>query len=74
MDHFIGELSYKGTILQINYRKMTIFSYNCFEKIHGKKFLAASMLYLNLCYNEVCYKGIALKKNNRPLVKSVTGK
>ena len=39
MDSGISELSYKGTILQGNYRKMTIswsFSYNSFEKFHGK--------------------------------------
>ena len=40
MDHVISELCYKGTILQRNYRKMTIpwsFSYNSFVKFHGKK-------------------------------------
>ena len=53
---------YNGTILQRNNRKMTIpwsFSYNFFEKFHGKIFLSHNMtvLYLNPCYNEVCYKG-----------------
>ena len=42
MDQVICELCYKGTILQRNYRKMTIFwsfSYNSFVKLHGKKML-----------------------------------
>ena len=42
VNHAISELYYKGTILQWNYRKMTIpswsFSYNSVLcKIHGKK-------------------------------------
>ena len=40
MDCVIGTSYYKGTILQRNYRKMTIpwsFSYNFFAKLHGKK-------------------------------------
>ena len=40
MDRVISELCYKGTILQRNYRKMTIkwsFSYNSFVKFHGTK-------------------------------------
>ena len=46
MDGVISESCYKGTILQRNYRKMTItwsFSYNSL-----------------LNTNEVCYKGTAL--------------
>ena len=40
MDRVISEPCYKGTILQRNYRKMTIkwsFSYNSFVKFHGTK-------------------------------------
>ena len=40
MDLVISESCYKGTILQRNYRKMTIlwsFSYNSFVKFHGNK-------------------------------------
>ena len=40
MDLVISEPCYKGTILQRNYRKMTIiwsFSYNSFVKFHVKK-------------------------------------
>ena len=40
MDCVISELCYKETILQRNYRKMTIkwsFSYNSFVKFHGTK-------------------------------------
>ena len=40
MDCAISEPCYKGTILQRNYRKMTIkwsFSYNSFVKFHGTK-------------------------------------
>ena len=36
----VNDPCYKGTILQKNYRKMTIswaFSYNSFVKLHGKK-------------------------------------
>ena len=38
------------------------FSYNSFVKFHGKKFGSHNMtvLYPNLCYNKVCYKGSAL--------------
>ena len=48
--------------LQRNYRKMTItwsFSYNSFVK---KKIVShnMTMFYPNLCYTEMCYKGIAL--------------
>ena len=65
MDRIIKELSYIGTIFQGNYRKMTIswsFSYNYFVKFHGKTFGSPNMtmLYLNLCYNKVCYKETAL--------------
>ena len=41
MDHVVSEPCYIGTILQRNYRKMTIlwsFSCNSFVKIQGKKF------------------------------------
>ena len=40
MDHVISESCYIGSILQRNYRKMTIswsFSYNSFVKFRGKK-------------------------------------
>ena len=40
MDRVINEMYYKDTILQRNYRKMTIlwsFSYNSFVKFHCKK-------------------------------------
>ena len=38
MDGVISESCYKGTILERNYRKMTIssFSYNSFVKFHSK--------------------------------------
>ena len=59
------EPCYKGTILLRYYGNITIlwsFSYNSFVKLHGKKFGSHNMtlLYPNLCYNEVCYKGTAL--------------
>ena len=65
MDHVISELCCKRTILQKNYRKMTIlwsFSYNSFEKFISKKIGSGYMtaFYPNPYYNEVCYKGIAL--------------
>ena len=65
MDHVISELWFTGTILQRNYRKMTIklsFSYNSFEKFQVKIFgiHIMTMLYPNLCYNEVCNKGTTL--------------
>ena len=45
MDSVISESSYKGTVLQKNYRKMTrAFSYNSFVKFHGKnKFRSHNM-------------------------------
>ena len=70
MDHFISEPCHKGTILKRNYRKTTIqwsFSYNFFEKFHGKRNLEAttfkSVLYPNPYYNEVCYKVTVLYLN-----------
>ena len=48
IDHVISELCYKGTILQKNYRKMTIlwsFSYNSFVKFCGKKIGATTCPY-----------------------------
>ena len=74
MDLVISESCYKQTILQSNYRKMIIlwsFSYNSFVKLNGKKMRGhnITMLYPNLCYNEVCYKGTALYHTK----KSITG-
>ena len=63
MDPAISEPCYKGTILQRNYRKMTMsFSYNSFVKFHGKFFLShnMTMLYPKPCYIEVWYKGTEL--------------
>ena len=65
MDRVISELCYKGTILQRNYRKPTIlwsFSYDSFAKFHNKTFEShnMTMLYPNLCYNEVCNTGSTL--------------
>ena len=63
--------SYKGTLLQHNHRKMTmkdrlkwLFSYNSFVKFHRKYIfwshnMTDSVVYLNLCDNEMCYKGVA---------------
>ena len=62
-DLVISELCYNGTILHRNYRKMTVsFSYNSFVKFYGKKFRSHIMtiVYSNLCDNEVRYKGTAL--------------
>ena len=39
MENVLNELCYKGTILRMSYRKMTMklsFSYSFFVKIHGK--------------------------------------
>ena len=57
MDCVISELCYVGTILQRNFRKMTItwsFSYNCCVKLLRKKFGSHNMtvLYPNLCYKK----------------------
>ena len=65
MDCFICESCYKGTILQRNYRTMTIlwsFSYNSFVKFHGTKTWEPhhDSVISNLCYNEACYKATAL--------------
>ena len=58
-DLITGELCYKGTILQRNYRKNDICRH--FPLIPSKKIASHNMnvLYPNL-YNEECYKGIAL--------------
>ena len=56
----LSELCYKGTILQRNYRKMTIlwsFSYHSFVKFCGKKSWEPQY---SLCYKEICYKGTGL--------------
>ena len=55
----------KEQCLQRNYRKLTIswsFSYNIFVKFHGKKIVSYNMtlIYPNLCYDEVCYKETAM--------------
>ena len=54
MECLISVLCYKETILQKNYRKMTIswsFFYFSFVKFHGKKIGKQNMvvLYLNMC-------------------------
>ena len=62
MDCVISELCYKGTILQRNYRKMTIkwsFYYNSLVKFHGTK-IWEPQHDLIPCYNEACYKGTVL--------------
>ena len=64
-DCVISELCYKGTILQSNDRKITIswsFFYDSFENSMVKKIWSYNMtlLYTNLCYNDVCFKGTAL--------------
>ena len=67
VDCVISELCYKGTILQRNYRKMTIlwsFSCNSFVKFQGKKMGATTRQCYHVIsksvYNEVCYKETAL--------------
>ena len=54
MDHVISRIM-KRTILQRNYRKMTIlwsFSYNIFVKLHGKNFWTTT----RLCHIQNCVK------------------
>ena len=63
-ERVISELSYEGTILQRNNRKMTMewsFSYNFLVKFNYEKFGNSNMtvLYPNLHFNEACYKGAA---------------
>ena len=59
--HVVGALYYKR-----NHRKMTMecsFSYNSFVKFCGKKNIGGhniTVLYPNLCYSKLCYKGTAL--------------
>ena len=68
MVRVICELCYKETILQRNYRKMTIpwsFSNNSFVKFHATKFGCPNMTVLYThpcytCYNKICYKGTSL--------------
>ena len=67
MDHVISEPCYNETILQRNYRKMTIswsFPYNPFVKFHNEKIgshnVTVLKFYSYLCYNEMCYNGAAL--------------
>ena len=81
INYVIGELCYKETILQRNYRKMTIvwsFSYNSFVKFHGKKIGSHNMtvFYPNLCLgyirinhviSESCNKGMILQRNYRKI-------
>ena len=60
-----SESCYNGTILQRNYRIITIlwsFSNYSYVKFYGKKFESHIMtvLYLVLCFNKVCYKETAL--------------
>ena len=65
MGHVVLEMCYKGSILQKNFREMTItwsFSYNSFVQLHSLKKWRTRMTVLNtnLCYNEMCYKSTAL--------------
>ena len=65
MNRVISESCYDGTILQRNYRKMTIswsFSYNSFVKFYGQKIWKPphDSVISNLCYIKVYYKGTAL--------------
>ena len=58
----------KGQFSKKNYRKMTIswsFSFNSFVKFHGEKIWShnITVLYANLCYNQVCYEKTALYSN-----------
>ena len=61
MDSVIGELFYKGAILQRIYRKMTIlwsFSYNSFVKFHDGKIIREPQhdcVISKPCFNKVCY-------------------
>ena len=58
MGHAISELCYKGTILERNYRKMTL------VKCHGKKLWEPQShkcyIDIRIIRNKVCYKGTAL--------------
>ena len=61
IDQVRNELCYKGTILQRNYRKMTIlwsFSLDSFVEFHGNFFSAATAnSYIEiLCYSKLCYE------------------
>ena len=63
MDCVISELCFKRTILQWNYRKMTMilsFSYNSFEKFCGKNIGSHNMtvLYPYPCYTWCGIKGV----------------
>ena len=62
IDWIINESCYIEIFLQRNFRKLTIlwlFSYNSWLQKFGSHNNIA-MLYPNLCYNNVCYKGTAL--------------
>ena len=68
MDHVITVSCYKGTILQKNYRKMTIlwsFSYNSFVKFNGKNIWEPQhdCVITSSYYNQVCYVGAVLYSN-----------
>ena len=59
------EAFFKQTNLQRNNRKMTIswsFSYISLVKLHGNKTVShnTTLLYPNLCYSKVFYRGSAL--------------
>ena len=63
MDHVINALCYIGTILQRNYRKMTIkmvISYSSFVKLHEKKSGShnMTMLYLICVITRCVVKGL----------------
>ena len=65
MDCVINELCYKGTILQRNYRKMTINGHFSIIPWQNSMHLLKTFwshymtVYPNLCY-KVCYKGSTL--------------
>ena len=64
----LSESCYKGTILQRNYRKVTIYGIFLTIEFVYCIYCTCTMLYPNPCYNEVCYKGTALYYKNASLI------
>ena len=68
MDHVISELCYKETILQSNYRKVTIIWYfligNFFEKFQVENSQKSESHNMLMLYPNACDIEVVLYKNN----------
>ena len=66
MDGVISKWCYKERILQRNYRKFMVVSYNTFVKFQGKK-MGFETQRRHCVIRKLCYKGRILQRNYRKI-------